>query len=173
MVKYPIIIVVGDFGSGKTLYLTFMGLAYYQNEGLSIFSNYDLYGVEYRKTSFKEMATMPEWLENGVILLDETQVGADSYNFMSKQSKEITQFITQIRKRNVVFIMTTQRFRFVDSRIRSLTNYFIEVEATKDKGVVKVSTYDITRHEELKNERTLDLKKVWSYYNTDEVITNE
>jgi hypothetical protein len=172
MTKYPIIIVVGDFGSGKTLYTTFMGLTFYQNEGLKIFSNYDLFKVPYKKIKFSDVSSMPDWLHDGVLLLDETQIGADSYNFLNKGVQQIMTFITQIRKRNIVLIMTTQRFDFVAKRIRSLINYFIEVEAVS-KGVVKISTYDITRGEELQNERTLDLTKIWSYYNTDEVITNE
>ena len=96
--NYPIIAITGDFGAGKTLLATFYALLYQANEGLKIFANYQFNNVKYKRVTFDEVSKMPEWLNHGVLILDELQVGADSYNFMSNDVKKLTTFITQIRK---------------------------------------------------------------------------
>jgi len=171
--NYPIIAITGDFGSGKTLLATFMALSYKHKEDLNIFANYQFNKVKYKQVTFEEVSKMPSWLKNGVLVLDEMQIGADSYNFMNKEVQKMTTFITQIRKRDIILIVTTQRFNMISKRIRLLINYYIEVESKK-KGYVTAKTFDITGgFENLLNIRTHDLRKVYPYYDTREVIRNE
>ena len=171
-INYPSIAIVGDFGGGKTLLLTFFGLIYHSQENMNIFANYDLYGVDFRKITFEEVSKMPLWLKDGVLLLDEVQVGADSYNFFAQDVKQITQFITQIRKRNIILIVTSQRLNFIAKRIRQLINFYIEVKAMNKRGLIQVKTFDVAEGLKLNNERYLNLKSIYKFYNTSEVIGN-
>lgn len=170
--NYPIIAITGNFGAGKTLLATFLALTYKANHNMNIFSNYKFVGVDYRKVTFEEVAKMPDWLRNGVLVLDEMQIGADSYNSMGKNVKLLTTFITQIRKRDIILVITTQRFKMVAKRIRLLINYYIEVESVA-KGVIKARTYDLPNGYILLNTKTYNLKAVYPFYDTTEVIRNE
>jgi len=182
MLKYPIMTITGDFGAGKTLYLTYLGLKFYQ-DGLTIYSNYDLYGIDYEKITFKDLADMPSWLTNGVILLDEGHIGMDAYNFLQKKVQNISTFITQIRKNNLILAITTQRFNTLAKRVRELINYYIEIEKVivedenenlkEMKGWVKVKVFDITDKMILVKKSIHDLTSVFPYYNTNEVIRDE
>lgn len=170
--NYPSIAIVGDFGGGKTLLLTFFGLIYHSQEKMNIFANYDLFGVDFRKVTFQEVSKMPDWLKDGVLLLDEVQVGADSYNFFAQDVKQITQFITQIRKRNIILIVTSQRLNFIAKRIRQLINFYIEVRAMNKKGLIEVKTFDVAEGLKLNSVKYLNLKSIYKFYNTNEVVSN-
>ena len=60
----------------------------------------------------------------------------------------------------------------IAKRIRLLINYYVEVESL-GKGIVKAKTFDIADGLMLVNERAYNLKKVYPFYNTKEVIRNK
>jgi len=171
MMKYPIIAITGDFGAGKTLYMTFLGRVYHDQEGMHIFANYKQKAVDYTPIQFRELRTFPDDVHDGVLLMDEGQVDADAYNFWKKGVQDMTHFITQLRKRNLILLYTAPRFSKVVKSLRDYTNYEVRVYS-KEEGVVTALTY---KREEgfppvLINDKTYILRAIYPLYDTKQII---
>jgi len=182
---YPLIAVLGNMGNGKTLFTTFYALLYNefckQNDIKgTVFSNYNINMDNYKKVSPAEIIKFPEWLRNGILILDEIHSsGGDAYNFLSELSKGLTTFITQIRKRNIMLIVTSQRLGFVNIRIRELLNYIIEVrkeDYTLENGshsfISNISVRNLNDYFMTK-ELKLDLTGMFPYFDTNEIISQQ
>jgi len=172
LVKYPITAIIGNRGSGKTCFMTFLATKYHK-EGKKIYSNYHLKNIPYKSMTLKEMAELPDELMNAVVLMDELHVGADSYDFMKSSSKAFYTFATQLRKRKVSWYYTTQIFTQVAKRIRMQTDYLITMENTKKEHLFKAHIYDRRKVENINdpiNQFTFDGSDYFSEYDTDEVI---
>ena len=172
MVNYPITAIIGNRGSGKTCFMTFLALQYHK-EGRKIYSNYHLNNIPYQSMTLKEMSELPDELTNAVVLMDELHVGADSYDFMKSSSKAFYTFATQLRKRKVNWYYTTQIFTQVAKRIRMQTDYLITMENTKKENIFKTTVYDRRKEYDLNEpiqQFLFDGKEYFKEYNTDEVI---
>lgn len=172
MVEYPISCVLGVRGSGKTLFMT--SLAYkYNATGKNIISNYHLIDIPYTYMTFEEIAKLPETLYDAVILLDEIQIGADSYEIFKKSNKMITTFATQLRKRKIIMYYSTQVFTQTTKRLREQTNYIIQVENTNQTGIAKISIFNREKFLDEQHLKTFifDGRPYFNNYNTDEVVT--
>ena len=169
--RYPIVAIIGDRGSGKTVTMTATGKIYAQENNLKIFANYTLIGTDYEYITFNDIVDFPEYLHDAVILIDEAHIGTDAYEFFTHRVKDITKFVTQTRKRKLIFIYTTQVFTQVARRLRDLTDNIIYCETTTIKDVFKLTITDRS----LDNNgfiRTLYLhgEPFFKYYDTDEII---
>lgn len=169
---YPIVCVLGDRGSGKTLTMTVLGDEY-EKEGLSIFANYTLKGIPYKHIEFKDIVKFPPWLKNGVILLDEGHIGMDAYNFFSRQVKDITTFITQTRKRKLIILYSTQNFTSVAKRLRVMTNYILQCNKTDVLGITRLDVFDRSKHNDKGFLKTIyiDGRENFKNYDTNEIIS--
>jgi hypothetical protein len=169
--KYPITCVLGQRGSGKTLFMTFLAYQYYL-EGKKIYSNYHLKEIPYTYISFKELAELPEELNNAVVFMDEIQIGADSYEIFKRSNKMITVFATQLRKRKVTLYYSTQVFTMATKRLRQQTNFIIMCLPMKTLGFVHAEIWEYSGiNTQLIKPINLDLTKFFNHYDTDEVIT--
>jgi len=166
----PIIAIVGERGDGKTLFMTALGYLYYEVDGYTIWSNYKIKGYPTKPFTFDDLASFPEDLHDAVILLDEAHVGVDAYQALMKRVKDITDFTTQIRKRNVIFIYSTQRLRTVAKRLRDMTNYYIEMQKTNIKGISDAFVFDLQNEQEMIHMFRFDGRQFFNYYNTRELI---
>lgn len=170
--EYPIICILGERGDGKTLTAT--AIAYMNNhtDKKNVFANYHLSGIPYQYITFKDLTDFPEYLEDSIVIMDEMHIGSDSYEFFSKHVKDITTFITQLRKRSITLIYTTQRFSTIAKRMRDMTNYIIQCTMTDIKGVVNLQVYDrsLPANEPPVNDFTFDFRMFFGYYNTKEII---
>lgn len=169
MVKYPITAIIGDRGSGKTCFMTFLATKYHA-EGKKIFTNYTLYNIPHTKITLQQMSELPDELTDAVVLMDELHMGADSYDFMKSSSKAFYTFATQLRKRKVSWYYTTQIFTQVAKRIRMQTDYLITMENTKKETIFKANVYDRKEGIEVLNQFTFDGSDYFNKYDTDEVI---
>jgi len=169
--KYPITCVLGERGSGKTLFMTFLAYQYYL-EGKKIFSNYHLKEIPYTYITFKELASLPDEINNAVVFMDEIQIGADSYEIFKRSNKMITVFATQLRKRKITLYYSTQVFTMATKRLRQQTNFIIMCLPMKHPGLVnsEVWEYSGINTKYLKS-INLDLKEFFIHYDTDEVIS--
>jgi len=167
---YPIFTLVGKKGTGKTLTMTALGIEYHVKDNLTIFANYDLFEVEYTKITFQDLAAFPDWLHNGVVLIDESHIGADAYSFFNQQTQDITKFMTQTRKRKLIIMMTTQIFTQMAKRLRLLTDYIMECERTNIEGVVHIAVYDKDNGSKLINTFFLDGRPYFKHYETEQLI---
>jgi len=144
MIQFPIIAVLGIRGDGKTLTTTVLAKQY-EEQGINVFCNYTLNDIKYRKVSFETIAKFPPWLKDGIVIMDEAHIGLDSYAFFNKRVKDITKFVTQLRKRRLVLFYTTQVFRTVALRLRQQTNYIMDCRRTDTIGIVNVFVYDYSQ----------------------------
>ena len=169
----PIVCVLGERGDGKTLVMTALGYLYISVDNLKLFSNYHLYDIPYTFRTFDDVASFPDELRDGVILLDEAHTGLDAFDFFKQRVKDLTVFITQLRKRNLTMIVSTQRFQTLVKRLRRMTNYIIEVNKTKEAGVIQCRTFDLQKEEEESfiKEFMLDGKQFFKMYDTNEIIS--
>lgn len=170
--KYPITAILGQRGSGKTLFMTYLAHQYHA-EGKKIFSNFQLKKIPYTPITFSELAKLPEWLYDGVVFLDEIHIGADSYEVFKKSNKMITTFATQLRKRRITLFYSTQVFKMATKRLRDQTNFLMTCDHTQPPGFVKIEVYEYIAyhsHEYIKT-ITHNLTPFFDAYDTDEVIT--
>jgi archaellum biogenesis ATPase FlaH len=171
-VNPPIMCVLGDRGDGKTLLMTGLGYLYNKVDGMKVYANYHLIGIPYEYITFEILASFPEDLVNAVVLMDEAHIGADAYEVFRKTVKAITTFATQLRKRNVILIWSTQRFNTVAKRLRQMTNYVLEVQKTNIEGMIDIKVFDRSQpaSNSFLNEFIFNGKKYFKMYDTNEII---
>lgn len=195
---------IGKQGSGKTLFTT--KLAIDNKEGRRIFSNYTLYGVEFQKITLgnedeerrgsidilKALDDDPHYFDNSIMLLDEIHVYLDSLDFMRKNNRRLHTFFSQLRKRNILLLGTTQYIMNVDIRIRRQCMNVFEMKKLTDnelKALIKENAidpadytrlkgnlYNVTTHEidgyytDYVSEYHVNLSEYYKYYDTTEII---
>ena len=121
---YAIVGIIGRRGSGKTVFLTKLATEYHNNN-IPIFANFSM-DIPHYEIDFNEIATFPPYLHDCVLLIDEAHVGTDAYQFWNQTVKDITDFITQIRKLHITMYYSTQVFTQVAKRLRDQTDYIFQ-----------------------------------------------
>lgn len=176
---------IGNRGSFKTCNLTRI-LAEFAKVGRPIIANYHLnfpsqYNIRYM--GFDALASLAANvdsydLRNAVIGMDELGKGADSYEFFSKRSNELTALAAELRKDSAICFYTVQRFSMIAKRLRDLTDVFSlheDIDAGRPdhsfencQGIARILHYD----EEMRflNEEYFDGKPWYPYYNTRQKI---
>ena len=170
--KYPITCVLGQRGSGKTLFMTYLAHQYHA-EGKKIYANFTLYDIPFHYITFQKLAELPDELTNAIVFLDEIQIGADAYEVFKKSNKMITIFATQLRKRKITLYYSTQVFKMVTKRLRLQTNYIITFDNNVTPGIVKgqIYEYNTETYQDYLKTIKMDLRTYFNSYDTDEVIT--
>jgi len=171
--QYPIIGIVGRRGFGKTLFATALAIET-ANEGYPVFANYKLKGIKSAYISLTELAELPPQIHDCLVIMDEFHMGADAYDFFTKRTRSLTKFVTQLRKRRVTFVFTTQYMEQVAKRIRTQTDYIIMVrpEAPRGSGIFSAYVRDphLPYEEQIINCITENFTEVFGYYDTSEII---
>lgn len=118
---------IGQMGGGKTLSAVRLVYLLHKRFGYKIYSNIhlNLPYERFNKKKLKELIRDKEKLKNIILLIDELHTIIDSRSSMSKDSKALSYFINQTRKRNVTLIGTTQSWRLVDVRFRNRVHQLI------------------------------------------------
>ena len=164
-----VVAIVADRGVGKTLFGVHLAKQY-DDMGINVFTNIELYNIGHRIIEFKDISSFPDWLRDGIIIMDEMHVGADSYAFLRNDVQQITNFITQIRKRNLSFVYITQNFTTIVKRLRQQTNYMYLMEKIMD-GVAEVTVHDLMHNYKIVNKFPFDGRHLYNYYNTYQIIS--
>ncbi len=164
-----VIAYVGPRGSCKTLFAV-ATMKTYQSEGYKIFSNITLFDIPYTKVDFLQLSKFPEWLRDGIVVMDEMTLGADAYNFLHKQVRDITKFVVQIRKRNLMFIYITQDFSTIAKRLRGQTDYYYEFHAGSIGGTSQINVFNLRNQFEFIQTIPFDGRNYFDFYNTNEII---
>jgi len=175
--EYPLIMILGTNGSGKTLYATYLAykLSETLEEGEKIFANYSIFGLQkYKKFSIEDISgdDFPEWLEDGVMIIDEGQQGGDAYDFLRKDTRNMSDFLSQVRKYNLQLIVITQKYGNIAWRLRKNMNYIYTIHKLPVTGVINVKYWFIDDSGFLRNMKseTKDLREFFDKYNTKEKI---
>lgn len=167
----PIIAIMGEMGDGKTLTATALAKIY-NDMGLNIFANYTLYDIPYIPVDFDSLAKFEDWLHDGVVIIDEAHVGIDAYKFFKQKTQNITLFVTQLRKKNLILILTTQRFKMLANRLRIMTSHTFQCSKTEFDNIFQVDVFNITKAPPDDYVRTffIDGKPIYGLYDTDQII---
>jgi hypothetical protein len=176
-------LLIGKQGEGKTLMAT--KLAFDESEDRPIFSNYKLFGRPYTAITFNpklakdegklDILAMldidPNYFNGGIMLLDEITLYLDSLDFMRKNNRRLQTFFSQLRKRNILLIGTTQYLMNLDIRIRRQCMAVLEMKHLK-YDLFKVTTHEIDGYYTQKiSEYFIDLKAYYDKFDTHEIIT--
>lgn len=174
-VQFPLVAVLGDVGTGKTVTLTALADTY-AKAGYNVFTNFTLNGISHTKVTFKEVIEFADHIEGGVLLLDEGHIGMDSKAFWTQLSRDMNKFITQRRKREISMYITTQNFMSLTKSVRTLANYVMEcsyLEHTKKSGevvhVVQLDNRDRDTFELLTTKQYI-ATPYFDKYDTNEII---
>jgi archaellum biogenesis ATPase FlaH len=173
---------IGKQGSGKTLFIT--KLMYDSLNNRTVYSNYTLFGVPFQKITLgseieKERGSIdilealtenPNYFDNSIMLLDEIHIYLDSLDFMRKNNRKLQVFFSQLRKRNILLLATTQYIMNVDIRIRRQCMNVFEMSHLKD-NIFKVITHEIDGYytEEI-SDKLVNLAEYFNLYDTNEII---
>lgn len=168
MIYNKVICIVGERGSYKTCYAVSLAKAYAE-QGINVFTNIDLFGINHKSIHVKTLIQFPDWLRDGVIIIDEAHTGTDSYKFLTKQVQEATKFITQIRKRKLNFIYITVDFSMIAKRLRDQTDLFFYTTLIKDPHAM-IEVVDKRDNHRLLNRFAFDGSPYFSYYDTEQII---
>ena len=201
-------VAIGQQGSGKTAFITYLAYSEYQKNKRLILSNYTLFDIPciyYDDKTLIELLTSDtlietvyipkrfndepyniaqeyynimgvypksndDYLNNSIILLDEIHIYYDSYDFYKKNPRIISGFISQLRKRNVLLLGTTQRILKIPVRMRSELKYILDMQEVNGLFKCVINKMDGYYFKPFKS-ITLDLRNIFKYYDTNEIIT--
>lgn len=125
-----------------------------------------------------------------IIALDELGIGADSYDFFTKDTRQITELVLEIRKLGCIVYYTVQRFGLIARRLRDQTDGFVLMRDL-DKGKMTypdgspakrhrdvcdgLAQYQFvdSYQEPIGRPKLFDGKPWYEYYDTDEFIHNK
>jgi Holliday junction resolvase len=171
-----IIGIFGLQGSGKTMYLTYLGKRDYE-EGKTIYSNYHLNNIPYVPIASLDDI---DKIKDGTFLIDECWLWLFSRTSMTKLNQELLKIIMLNRKRGVNIYYTAQLSRSVDVLLKEVTNYFVyptikpcHFKGENDKEVIfRLCFYyrDLYGRETEECMLTKPLEYYGGYYDTKEEI---
>lgn len=125
-------LIIGPQGSGKTLLgvaLLFELKKLYPDK--KIFSNTNLYNIEYEHYNFDDLLqnikTDNNYYDNAIILFDEIHIFLNSLDYYKQQNRLVQGFFSQLRKRRIILIGTSQYILNVDVRIRRQAKRVFEI----------------------------------------------
>jgi len=168
-----LIAVLGGLGSGKTLFLTWLGL---KSIGKSdVYANFHIAHPKVKfltPLEFVKLALSTNKNKKYVVLLDEVYGWLDSRCSSTKTNRLLDIIGLQSRKRNMDIFYTAQLGSSVDLRFRDITDIVVKCEKIPNYGFY----YSINRQmwRGIKTKKyfiPLDSAgKIWQYYDTTEVV---
>jgi len=164
-------------GSGKTCLMTYLGYLDHKG-GRKVYANYWTTYADY--ISLKEVSKLPDYLHDATVMLDEVHVGADARAIFKPSNNEINKLATQLRKRRVILMYTTQKWTYPDKRLREQAELELECKKPREKNPKYFRVIKRDRTIPTKRDRDALAEKFTFYgapyfnmYDTDEVIDFE
>jgi len=182
---------IGKQGSGKTLFITkLMVEEKIKFKERKLFSNYTIFDLDFERITFnrkiesergleseqiidilEQLDNDPNYFNNSIMLLDEIHIYLDSLDFMKKNNRRMQTFFSQLRKRNILLLATTQYIMNVDIRIRRQCMAVFAM-VNEGEGIFEVTTHDIDGYYTTPlSEKHVILSDYYKYYDTNEIIT--
>ena len=148
-----IIGIVGSMRGGKTISMVAFAHKYFL-QGSTIYANLGL-KFKFEPLRMADISNCDHDFNNALLAIDEIHLFMDSRQSMTKNSRIISYFITQSRKRNLVLVYTTQQSGQVDKRLRANTDYFIKCDNLSPKDAkkdvfIKMTINDMMGHQVIK-----------------------
>lgn len=171
-----IVLYKGARGRGKTLTMVKDALKFYQN-GFRVLANFQISFGEFISNSEVLALNKGSDLRNCVLVLDEIQLFFDSRNFAKKENKDFSNFIQQIRKRNVHILGTTQYVNTIELRFRQHIDIVAYPKFDELSLCCSCTYYDISLLEDDLEPITIapsmvfyDARPVFELYDTMEIL---
>lgn len=172
-----VVLYKGRRGCGKTLSMVKDAFQYHKN-GWNVLRNFACSFGEY--ISEEEIVALDKnsLYRDCVIMMDEIQIFFDARRSMKKQNISFSNFIQQIRKRNIVLLGTTQYSNTVDLRFRQHVDIVGYPNFIKGLNVCEITYVDVTTAEDVIGQSiepkivkmVFDARKVFQLYETEEMI---
>ncbi len=172
---------IGRQGSGKTAFITKLLVDNYSIDR-KVYSNYSLFGIDYEKITFDNkrnknaidilnvISDNPDYFNNSIMLLDEIHIYFDSRDFLKQNNRIIQNFFSQLRKRNILLLATTQYILHLDVRIRRQALAVFQMANLKD-GIFRVDVHEIDGYyTSFIRTELVNLNDYFKYYDTNELI---
>ena len=172
---------IGRQGSGKTAFITKLLIDNYSSDR-KVYSNYSLFNIDYEKITFdnkrnknaidilKVISDNSDYFNNSIMLLDEIHIYFDSRDFMKQNNRIIQNFFSQLRKRNILLLATTQYILHLDIRIRRQALAVFQMTNLKD-GIFRVEVHEIDGYyTNFIRTELVNLNDYFKYYDTNELI---
>ena len=173
-----IVMYVGRRGAGKTTAMIKDALNYHSC-GWRVITNMESVPFADEVVDSMDVIQMidREDVNDCVLVLDEIQTIIDSRRSASKHNVSFSNFIQQIRKRNIIVIATTQFFDTADKRFRAHTDVLAyPSKEVFDDGtmVITVKYVDRTAMDVLEGVGMVSFiaNDVWNYFDTNELHKN-
>lgn len=168
-------LIIGPQGSGKTLLgvaLLFELKKLYPDK--KIFSNTNLYNIEYEEYIFDDLfiniKNNNNYYDNSIMLFDEIHIFLNSLDFYKKENRLLQGFFSQLRKRKIILIGTSQYILNVDVRIRRQAKRVFEI-FKRNNNIYEVIIHLIDGYFTRQIDTLLlKLDKYYNNYNTYEII---
>jgi hypothetical protein len=172
---------IGRQGSGKTAFITKLLVDNYSSDK-KVYSNYSLFDINYEKITFDNKRNKnaidilnvikdnPNYFNNSIMLLDEIHLYFDSRDFMKTNNRVIQNFFSQLRKRNILLLATTQYILHLDIRIRRQALAVFQMTNLRD-GIFQVDVHEIDGYfTRFIRSELVNLNDYFKYYDTNELI---
>lgn len=172
----------GAKGRGKTLTMVKDGYKYLK-DGWAVYSNMTSVKFAHHLTGGEILKLNKETdIYNACLIIDEIQIYFDSRKSTSTNNRNFSNFVQQIRKRNIKLLSATQYVGTVDLRFRQHANIVVRPKLVyiEHKPICEVTYLDMDSIEDDLENGTLtdpiettvvyDPKPIFSLYDTDEVI---
>lgn len=158
-----LIVVNGNLGSGKSLFLTI----YAMMSKRKVVSNFHL-ERNYEKFNIQDFIKAK--YEDCVILLDEAYQYIDSRNSMLEINQLFSYILFQSRKKNVELFVCSQLISTIDIRFRSLADCVIYCEKDRDGFMYTIFAPNNPKESFVSILPYDKAKQFFKYYNTNEII---
>lgn len=174
-------LIIGKQGSGKTLMSTKLA---FDHPDKKIYSNYTLFGRKFTPVTFNSklesnqkkvdilftLDQNPDFFNDSIMLIDELHLYLDSLDFMRANNRKLQTFFSQLRKRKILLIGTTQYLMNVDIRIRRQCMNVLEMYHIKSH-IFRVDTHEIDGYyTKLVSSYKIDLHDFYDKYDTNELV---
>lgn len=179
---------IGLQGSGKTAFITKLAIDNFNETPRKLYSNYKIKGIPFEYATLgnntedledddrridilAELDKDINYFNNSIILLDEIHIYLDSLDFMQKNNRKLQKFFSQLRKRNILLLGTTQFLMHLDVRVRrQAMNVFEMRQLSKTSFEVITNELQMDRYLVPVSRYQLELDDYFKYYDTNEVI---
>jgi len=132
-----LILVIGQLGSGKTLFLTIYSFLTSKSK---VLANFKIKNKKVKDLSIKDL--FDNNLKDVCILIDEAYTLIESRASMSDINRFMSYILFQSRKRSIDILMTAQLFSTIDVRFRKLTDYIVYCQNFTKKHLFVYKIYN-------------------------------